>query len=90
MKRHFEVGQLYWTTEPGLGVSFDFDCDAVHPWQGAVVKIIGESIWLRNIDAPDPDSDPNGLFTAIVSRGNLYDRREDMPPCENQTCDVPS
>ena len=89
MFKKTEVGDLYWTNEPALGVSFDFECDPVHSWQGRVAKMIGESIWLRNVDAPDMENDPNGLFTAIVNKSELYVNKEDVPTCENQTCDGP-
>ena len=82
-KKKIEIGDLFWTNEPMLGVAFDFDCDKVHPWQGRVVKVIGESIWLRHVDAPDPDNDPNGLFTAIVNIDDLHPTREEVP-CESQ------
>lgn len=83
MKARIEIGDLFWSDEPHLGVAFDFDHDRVYPWQGRVVKVIGESIWLRNVDAPDPDNDPNGLFTSIVNKQDLYTCREDVP-CESQ------
>lgn len=84
-KKKIEVGQLFWTDEPAIATDFDFDNDRVCAWQGRVVKVIGDSIWLRNVDAPEwLEGDPNGLFTAIVNRDDLYERREDVP-CESQT-----
>jgi len=80
--KKIEIGDLFWSNEPMLGVAFDFDCDKVVPWQGRVVKAIGESIWLRHVDAPDPENDPYGLFTAIVNKSDLYLTREEVP-CES-------
>jgi hypothetical protein len=84
MKKKIEVGQLFWTDEPAIATDFDFECDRVQPWQGQVVKVIGESIWLRNVNAPEMENDPAGLFTAIVNRDGLYEKKEDVP-CESQT-----
>ncbi len=83
MKARIEVGDLFWTNEPTFATNFDFEVDKVQPWQGRVVKIIGESIWLRNVDAPDPDNDRAGLFTTVVNKQDLYTCREDVP-CESQ------
>ncbi len=84
-----EIGQKYFTTCPTIYQCIQQGYDSVPVWGGEVVKIIGQSIWLRDNDVTDGEKIGNSV--AIVNRGELCDTvaeamRKEVR-CESLICD---
>ena len=68
-----ELNQEFWTTTPTIYETNCMQKESVPAWKGYVVKVIGQSAWLRRLEHEDLEPDPSGTWTAIVHLSQLFE-----------------